>query len=94
MWRVFDWALGWIFRGVVIKFVLFTALKLLMGVLVPMAAGYITNFISPGTLTAAFNSIPAGVWYFLDAFRIDIGAPLVISAYLNRFLIRRLPVIG
>jgi hypothetical protein len=30
----------------------------------------------------------------LRFFRLDFGVPLIISAYVSRFLIRRLPVIG
>jgi hypothetical protein len=36
----------------------------------------------------------AGVWWVLDLFNLSYGVPLLISAYVARFLIRRLPVIG
>lgn len=94
MWRVFGWALSWMFRGVVVKMVILTAVIAVVAVLVPLAVSYLANFISPGSLTSVFSLIPPGVWFFLDAFRIDFGAPLVISAFVYSFLIRRLPVIG
>lgn len=94
MWKVFGWVLSWVFRGVVIKMVILTAVIALVSVLVPVAVSYIAGFISPTALTSAFSLVPPGVWYFLDAFRIDFGAPMVISAFVSAFLIRRLPVIG
>ena len=84
----------WILREIVVKFVVFAAVFGLVAFLVPYAVGYLGGFIAPGALTAAFSGIPAGVWYFLDLFRIDYGFPLAISAMVSKFLIRRLPVIG
>jgi hypothetical protein len=94
MWVVFGWALNWIFRSIVVKFVILTAVFAFISFIVPIAIGYLGNFLSTSSLTSAFSSIPPGVWYFLDVFRIDFGAPLVISAFVASFLIRRLPVIG
>jgi hypothetical protein len=37
---------------------------------------------------------PSAAWYFLDLFAFSTGLPIIISAFLTRFLIRRLPVIG
>lgn len=90
LWPIFTWLL----REVIIKFVVFAALFAVVAFLVPYAVGYLGNLVAPGSLTAAFSAIPAGVWYFLDLFRLDYGFPLAISAYVSRFLIRRLPVIG
>lgn len=84
----------WIFREVVIKFVIFAALFAVVAFLVPKAIGYLGGFIGTSGLSAVFGAIPSGVWYFLDMFQLDYGLPLVISASVARFLIRRLPVIG
>ena len=86
--------LNWIFRGIVIKFVLMTGLFALMTVLVPLAIGYIAPFLGVATLNSAFTGLDPGVWFFLDFFALGYGVPLMISAYVTRFLIRRLPVIG
>lgn len=94
MWKVFAWAMGWLIRGVVVKSVVVAAVVGAVAFLIPVAVGFLGNLISPGALTSAFNQVPPGVWYFLDAFRIDYGAPLIISAFVASFLIRRLPVIG
>lgn len=42
----------------------------------------------------SFGGIPAGVLYFLDPFRLDLGIPMILAAYAIRFIIRRIPVIG
>jgi hypothetical protein len=92
---VFLWsAITWLLREVVLKFVVFTVVSALVAFFVPLAVGYLTPFIGTGNLTALFFRLPSGVWYILDFFALDFGLPLLISAYVARFLIRRLPVIG
>lgn len=41
-----------------------------------------------------FDSMPDGVWYFMNIFQIQFGLGAVLIAYLIRFMVRRLPVIG
>jgi hypothetical protein len=86
--------LNWIFRGIVIKFVLMTGLFALMTFLVPLVIGYVAPFVGAANLTSAFTGLDPGVWFFLDFFALGYGVPLMISAFITRFLIRRLPVIG
>jgi hypothetical protein len=45
-------------------------------------------------LAGAFGNVGSDVWYFMDLCAFSYGAPLVISAYATRFIIRRIPVIG
>ncbi len=47
-----------------------------------------------GALSAAFNALPEGVWYWLNMTELSYGLPLIIGAYTTRFIIRRLPVVG
>lgn len=91
---IFAPILTWLIRSVVIKFVVLTAVFAVMAIVVPMAINLLTPYIGITSLTGAFSSIDPGVWWFLDFFALDYGIPLVISAYVARFLIRRLPVIG
>lgn len=86
--------ISWIFREVLIKFVIFSALFAVVSFLVPYVVQFLGTFISSTGLTNAFAGIPDGVWFFLDLFRLDYGIPLIISSMVSRFLIRRLPVIG
>ncbi|MCX7180906.1 MAG: DUF2523 family protein [Proteobacteria bacterium] len=84
----------WIFRDIVVKFLVFSAVFALVALLVPKAITYLGGFINPGGLTSAFGAVGPGVWFFLDFFQLGYGVPLLISAWVSRFLIRRLPVIG
>lgn len=89
----FNAILGFVLRGVVVKFVVFAALFAVVTAFVSVlqSAGV---FPSAAGLTGAFGGIPAGMWYFLDLFRFDAGIPMVLSAYGARFIIRRIPFIG
>lgn len=86
--------ISWIFRTVVIKFVLMAVVFVAVSELFPLVIELLGSFILPGGLTSAFSGIPPGVWFFLDFFALDVGIPLLISAHVSRFLIRRIPVIG
>ena len=90
LWQI----ISWIFKTIVIKFVVLTALLAVVSFLVPYAVSHLTSFTNVSSLNSAFSGIPDGLWWVLDFFRLDYGLPLVISAFISRFLIRRLPVIG
>lgn len=91
----FLWPLvAWLLREIVIKFVIFSAVFALVIFFVPFAAEFIGPFIGVPALNSAFQQISPGVWFFLDFFHLAFGVPLLISAVIARFLIRRLPVIG
>ncbi len=84
----------WLLRAVVVKAVVFTAIFAAVLILVPVVISYLGGFVSSGGLNSAFGNLSGGVWFFLDSFNIAYGLPLVISAWVSRFLIRRLPVVG
>lgn len=86
--------IGFLVREVIVKFIVFTAVFALVAYLVPKAVGYLSPFLGLGSLTSAFSGLGPGVWFFLDFFNLAFGVPLLISAFVARFLIRRLPVIG
>ncbi|NHZ93948.1 DUF2523 domain-containing protein [Massilia sp. CCM 8733] len=82
---------GFVFRSVMVKFVVFFALFFivteflsLLTPLLPDASG----------LSGSLGGIPSNVWYFLDLFNVTAGIPILLSAYVTRFVIRRIPVIG
>lgn len=83
--------LGWLVRGVLVKFVVFIALYWVVAELVAVMAGWLP---SGSGLTSAFGGISAATWYFLDLFAFSTGLPLVVSAMVTRFFIRRVPVVG
>ena len=84
----------WLVRDIVIKFLVLTGVFAVVALLVPKVVSLVTSFINPSVLSAAFGGIPPGLWYFLDIAQIGYGLPLLISAYVTRFLIRRMPLIG
>lgn len=87
-------AVAFFIQETLIKFLVLAALFFLVITLTPLVISAISPFISSGLLNSAFTSIPPGVWFFLDFFALDLGIPLLISAHVARFVIRRLPVIG
>lgn len=43
---------------------------------------------------SAFDGIPPSVVFFADAFQIGPGIAMILGAYLLRFILRRIPIIG
>ena len=85
---------SWLLRAVVVKFVVLSGIVGAVVFLVPLAVGWLAPFLGVDSLNSAFAGLAPGAWYFLDLMRLDVGLPLVISAAVARFVIRRLPVIG
>lgn len=85
--------LGFLLRSVVVKFVtLFVLYFITQGLISAMQRAGL--FPTAASLTAAWGNIPSDIWYFLNLFAIGTGFPLVLSAYVTRFMIRRIPVVG
>lgn len=83
--------LGFVFRSVMVKFVVFFALFFVVTEFVAMLTPMLPN---ASGLTGVLGGIPSGVWYFMDLFNVSAGIPMLLSAYVTRFVIRRIPVIG
>ncbi|MFM2466665.1 DUF2523 family protein [Paraburkholderia sp. RL17-368-BIF-A] len=85
--------LGFILRSVIAKFFLYFALYFFVTETVSLLQS--SHLLpSAASLAGAFGSVGNDVWYFLDLCAFNYGAPLVLSAYVTRFIIRRLPIIG
>jgi len=82
--------IGWLFRSVLIKFLVMFALYFVISEF----SSVLLSLLPPITFGNSFTVLSPGVWYFLDFFQIQQGAPMLLSAFLTRFLIRRIPVIG
>ena len=87
----FNFVLGWVFKSLIVKFVLYFALYFVCTEFFSVISSL---FPSASSLNGAFGGISSGVWYFADLFAFSQGVPLVVSAYATRFIIRRIPLIG
>jgi Protein of unknown function (DUF2523) len=83
--------LGFVFRSIIIKFVVYFALYFVctefISLLVPLLP-------KASSMNNVFSKLSTAVWYFLDLFSFSQGIPIIFSAFVTRFVIRRLPVIG
>lgn len=87
----FNTTLGFIFRQIIVKFVVLFALYFVIQAFVSVLSGFIPN---PSDMTNGLSGIASGSWWFLDLFAFSQGASIVVTSLVYRFLIRRIPVIG
>lgn len=89
----FNVILGFVFRSIMVKFVVFFALYFVV-------TGFVSVLTNSGllpdaaSLSSSLGGIPSSVWYFLDIFGVSYGLKIVVSAMVARFIIRRIPFIG
>ncbi len=83
--------LSFVLRSVLVKFVVFFGVWFLVSNLAPVLGGLLPNASS---LTTALGGLNSGIWWLLDLMQFSVGAPMVVSAMVYRFLIRRIPLIG
>jgi hypothetical protein len=88
----FNFLFGFVLRSVIIKFVLYFALYMFVSETITFLQNQ--HILPSAASLAVFGSLSSGTWYFLDLFGFSIGAPMLVSAFLSRFIIRRLPFIG
>jgi hypothetical protein len=84
-------ALGFIFRQVVVKFVVLFGLYFVIQEFLSVLVSFLPQASS---LSGALAGLSSGMWWFMDLFAFSQGAALVVSALAYRFLIRRIPLIG
>lgn len=89
----FNVLLGYVLRSVIAKFFVYFALYFFVTEAVSFLQGAHV-FPTGAALSTAFGGIGEGAWYFMDLCAFSTGAPLILTAYVSRFIIRRLPVIG
>jgi hypothetical protein len=94
MHKAFMAVFGWLLRGAQLKFILFTVIASLFTFVMTFVVPEIAAFISPAGLSAAFSSVDPHIWYFINLMNMVSGLSLIISAYVARFIIRRLPFVG
>lgn len=94
MWQIFYSALAaglnWFVRSGGIKLAVCGVLTWLMGLLLSMVGTFVPA-LDPRPYIA---QMPSGMLYFVGYFKVPECTTIILGAYMARFLIRRLPVIG
>ncbi|EHA1744271.1 DUF2523 domain-containing protein, partial [Salmonella enterica subsp. enterica serovar Javiana] len=73
--------LAFVFRQIVVKFILFTVMYLLLTQLAPLLTSYLPD---GANVSALFNSLPSAVLWFLNVSAFDVTFPMIIVAYFTR----------
>lgn len=94
MFKAFFSVFGWLLRGAQLNFILFTVIASLFTFVMTFVIPNISSFTDTTFLSNAFASVDDRVWYFINLMNLLTGLPLIISAFVSRFIIRRLPFIG
>ncbi|WP_417794766.1 DUF2523 family protein [Terasakiella pusilla] len=84
---------NWIFRAVVVKFVMFTALGAVLLVVIQIGE-QLLDLSGVTQIGETLGSLPADIGYYMGVFQLQVGIPMILTAALVRFTIRRLPIIG
>ena len=83
--------LGYLLKTSLIKWAVFFALYFLVVEMMPFIKDLVFRFLD---FQPIFNTLPSEFDYFLTYLSFEHGFNLIISAYLVRFIIRRIPVVG
>jgi hypothetical protein len=71
--------------------------KKIIGWILDKLAGLIESIPVPeffSQANSALASIPSEVGYFIEPMNFGVGLSMIISAYIIRFIIRRIPIVG
>jgi len=80
--------LAFLVRSILVKFVVYFALFFVTTEFIAV----ISDILPTGSdLSSALGGVPADVWYFVDLFNVSAGIPILLSAWVTRFIIRRIP---
>jgi len=93
MGAIISAALGWFVKTILIKFVVFTILYLVVTAFISYLISKLTTF-GPESMLSALSAWSPEMWFFADLTLFTTGFPAVISAFILRFSIRRIPLIG
>ncbi|QPB42570.1 DUF2523 family protein [Rodentibacter haemolyticus] len=87
-------ALVFIFGKTIPKFFAFFALYFIVAEFTPILFELIGANEAISNISQLFGGLPSTALYFLSLFKIGTGMQIIFSAYVTRFIIRRIPVIG
>lgn len=83
--------LAWVVRSVLVKFAVYFALYFVTTEFVDVARAWLPD---GHAVSNAFADLPSSMWFFLNLFSIPQGVQMILAAYVTRFTIRRIPIIG
>ncbi|EJL1491332.1 DUF2523 domain-containing protein [Salmonella enterica] len=83
--------LGFLLRSVIVKFTVFFALYFIVQEFVPLILDMVNRQLP---LLVLISSIPDSLKYFFNVFKVIDGINIILSAFVTRFIIRRIPIIG
>ncbi|WP_283126857.1 DUF2523 family protein [Providencia stuartii] len=87
----FNGAFGLLLREIVVKFVVFTALSLLIAAIMAVVVDFMP---SETNLAELFELLPDSAWYFINLAELPFGIQVVFTAVATRFVFGMLPVVG
>ncbi|WP_312777391.1 DUF2523 family protein, partial [Escherichia coli] len=79
--------LGFLLRSVIVKFTVFFALYFIVQEFVPLILDMVNRQLP---LLALISSIPDSLKYFFSVFKVIDGINIILSAFVTRFIIRRI----
>lgn len=92
MIAIFWSVISWVFRSVVLKFAFYTVIFLFVSEAITFVTSYLPT--GDGGLSSSLARLSPQMWYFFDLFQCGVTIPMILSAYVLRFSIRRIPFIG
>jgi len=93
MGMIFNQIFSWLLRTVIFKFVIFSILFFIVSEFSSFLISHL-SVLTPDSLNQALSGFTPEIWFFVDLLRLDVGLPMIFSAYILRFSIRRIPIIG
>lgn len=88
-----NYLLDFVLKGSIIKFVLFSGLYYVVSELGSLVMSKIDKS-GLSSISSLVTGLPQDVLYFMGVFRLEVGLPMIIAAFVIRFGIRRIPIIG
>ncbi|MCX2960258.1 DUF2523 family protein [Rodentibacter caecimuris] len=87
-------SLAFVFGKMIPKFFAFFALYFIVAEFTPVLFDLIGANEAISNITRLFGGLPTMALYFLSLLKLGTGMQIIFSAYITRFVIRRIPVIG
>lgn len=86
---------NWLLRAALLKGAVFGVLYWITVKFTEVMMNHLATAGNPVEgLSQSFSGLSSGALYFIGLTRLDVGIPMIFSAYATGFAIRRLPVIG